>query len=207
MYHLSSNVMFVFSFCYAMQYFWLFGILVDQGPACAVWCVQPWEDKTSPEAAGPNLLEEKRIEKETQQRVRLSLLISLLWASFAKEMIGQHGPLMRISTFAATLPVHNPKWHPCFHIKDNRTCYAWGKGQGFKPQDRYYKWSNNYIAAAGIKANFSVCQPSVGHRLPPSVQKCQVCESDMSRGDGLCGPLCQGSAADHSTQSDTKHVK
>lgn len=42
---------------------------------CSV--AQPGEDQTSPEAAGPNIWEEKRSDKETPARVGLSLLISL----------------------------------------------------------------------------------------------------------------------------------
>lgn len=111
--------------------------------------------------------------------------------TIAKVIMRQHGLLMRVNVFAATLLAHIPKWHSCIHIKGNWTCYLWGKGQGFKPQDRYYKWGNNYIAAAGIKGNFSVCQQAVSHCPPPSLQKCQFCESDTSRGDGLSSDLQQ----------------
>lgn len=69
-YHLSSNAM--FELAHTIIYCSLFGIWVDQGPACSVWRAQPWGDQTSPEAAGPNTWEEKGVEK-----VGLSLLISL----------------------------------------------------------------------------------------------------------------------------------
>lgn len=152
-----------------MQFFVcsLFGIWVDHGPA---WRAQPWEDQTSPEAAGPNIWEGKRSDKETPAWVGLSLLISL-----------------------SELPAHISAVPRDGRQRNHAT--ARRKGQGFKPQDRYYTWGNNYIAAAGIKGNFSVCQQSVSHCPPSAVQICQFWESDTSRGDGLSGPV-KWSAAD-----------
>lgn len=87
--------------------------------------------------------------------------------------------VMTGDTRATVLPVHDRKWHLCFHIKANEHVMC-GKGQASKPGDRCYMWTNNYVAATGIKGNFSVCQMSVCHHPPPSAQKCQLCGCDTS---------------------------
>lgn len=51
---------------------------------------------------------------------------------------------------ACCSPGAHRKWCPCFRIKAKEHVMC-GKGQGSKPGDSCYKWSNNYVAAAGFK--------------------------------------------------------